>query len=141
MIFGRQSIVLHVEDDDVFHEILVEGFEEAGVGVSLFRATHGKEALEWLLSGQEPIPDLILLDLGMPVMDGLEFLAHWSQSSWAGKIPVIILTTSNNPTDRSQAEQLGVGPDDFLSKPVSFRELSEILQRIGHVLFPAAPNA
>ena len=76
-------------------------------------------------SGKVPMPDVLLLDLNMPGVDGLSLLGRIRSDEHLARLPVIIVTAETDLKTRTRA--LGAGADDFLSKPV---ELSELLTRV-----------
>lgn len=115
--------VLLVEDD-FFDTMTVEkSFEKFSVQHKLYTAFNGLEALDLLrgLNGVEPIrplPEVILLDLNMPKMNGHEFLAEIRKDTELADIPVFIMTTSTMDVDRLNAANLGVS--GYIIKPLDF---------------------
>ena len=90
--------------------------------------TNGKKALDYIKSLSSDIgelPDLILLDINMPVMDGWEFLDEISKLNINKNIPVYILTSSIDPTDKAKALNYPM-VKDYIMKPVTIGRLSEI---------------
>lgn len=81
--------ILVVEDDEALHAVLKDAFEKSGFEV--FSAKNGKEGLDTALSEH---PDLILLDIVMPVMDGIATLKKLREDEWGKRVPVFILTNS-----------------------------------------------
>jgi len=113
--------VLIVEDDadlrDMMAQLLsLEGFQTATVA-------NGREALEYLRHGA--IPDLILLDLMMPVMDGWEFRAVQMRDPMLAAIPVMVITA--DASARSRANSLGV--QGYMTKPIQFPQLLAFVDR------------
>ncbi len=89
-----------------------------GLGYDLSTAKNGKLALEAVKANQ---PDLILLDVMMPEMDGLETLRHLKQNPETQHIPVIMVTTKGDPEMANQA--VAAGCNDYITKPVDRTEL------------------
>jgi two-component system, chemotaxis family, chemotaxis protein CheY len=87
-------------------------------------ASNGKEALAQL---ETHTVDLVLCDIAMPEMDGLDFLRHMRAQERFKNLPVIMLTASGQDEDRINARALGA--NDMLAKPTSTRELSEAIHR------------
>ncbi len=110
-----------VEDDDDVREIVRELLEEAGFRVTW--AANGSDALEQLRIG--PAPRVILLDLRMPVMDGLEFRTAQRQDPALAPIPVVVLS-ANDGVDRKVRE---MQVDGYLPKPFEMAELIETVNR------------
>ena len=115
--------VLLVEDD-IFDTMTAEkSFAKFNVPHTLHTAFNGEEALDMLLgrNGAEalaPLPEVVLLDLNMPRMNGIEFLTELRANPTLAHIPVFITTTSGMDEDRQRAEQLGVS--GYILKPLDF---------------------
>ena len=110
--------ILLVEDNEMNRDMLARRLQRRGFEVVL--AVNGKEAVE--LSGQES-PDLILMDLSLPVMDGWEATEKIKAESKTADIPVIALTAHALESDRSKAIEIGC--DEFETKPVDIKRLLE----------------
>lgn len=121
--------VLLVEDD-VFDTMTAEkSFAKFSVPHQLHTAFNGEEALDLLLgrNGTEPLrplPEVILLDLNMPRMNGIEFLTELRSNVELHHIPVFITTTSAMDVDRADAERLGVS--GYILKPLDFETGSDL---------------
>jgi len=109
--------VLIVDDDETNLELLSAKMERVGYEVS--KAVNGMEALEKIASFN---PDIVLLDVVMPVMDGLEVLRHMKSGADTRYIPVILLTGRVEIEDRVMG--LEVGAEDYISKPYSLQEVA-----------------
>jgi CheY-like chemotaxis protein len=97
-----------------------------------YKITHykdGVEALESLTNLASPPPDVIVLDLNMPRMSGLEVLSSLRQNQALSKVPIAVLTSSLAPEERQEAHRLGA--DRFLCKPV---DLYEYLSEVGSMV-------
>lgn len=114
--------VLVVEDDQDVRDAVGETLEDAGYAVST--AGNGALALDTLESSKG-LPDLILLDLMMPVMDGERFLEHFKNEPRYQEVPVVLLTADSNA--RHLAGKLGV--HGALTKPVQLDELLSTVER------------
>jgi len=121
--------VLLVEDD-IFDTMTAEkSFAKFNVPHRLYTAFNGEEALDLLLgrNGAEairPLPEVILLDLNMPRMNGEEFLRELRANAEFQAIPVFITTTSDMETDRSAVEALGIS--GYIVKPLDFETSSDL---------------
>ena len=130
---------LVVDDDDVDVMNIRRAFEKNRVANSLFVATDGKEALDKLRSGEILRTGLIvLLDLRMPRMNGLEFLRVLRADPSLRSIPVVVLTTSADEGDREQAYRLNVA--GYFLKPVSLNDFKQAMTTFSEywsrVVFP-----
>jgi CheY-like chemotaxis protein len=115
----RMLNILLVEDDEVDVMNVRRAFERNNVSNPLFVAGNGLEALEILRNGTVPRERrLILLDLNMPKMNGIEFLQALRADPDLAATPVVILTTSNDDQDKIDAYNLNVA--GYLLKPVTF---------------------
>jgi two-component system, chemotaxis family, response regulator Rcp1 len=125
---GMPIEVLLVEDSPGDVRLTQEAFREANTAVHLHVAPDGVEAMAFLLQQgayvDAPRPDLILLDLNLPKMDGREVLAHIKENESLKTIPTVILTTSDAEADIVKSYQLQA--NCYLSKPVQL-EAFEIL--------------
>ncbi len=122
----RMLNILLVEDDTVDVMNVRRAFEKNKILNPLYVAGDGVEALEMLRAGK--IPDerrIILLDLNMPRMNGLEFLRALRADPRHGHTPVVVLTTSNAERDRIDAYNLNVA--GYLLKPVTFTNFVEVM--------------
>jgi CheY-like chemotaxis protein len=115
------SVVLVVDDDAVVRQVLADGLTDAGYAVQL--ATNGQEALDVLRTGS---PDLIVLDLLMPVMDGWRFIE--SYRALVHNRPLPIVTLSANPGPPRSYQQLGVRA--HVRKPFQLDGLVDTLQAV-----------
>jgi CheY-like chemotaxis protein len=110
--------VMLVEDDEGIRDALGDLLESEGFAVST--AMHGRDALDKLRSSATR-PDVILLDLMMPVMDGWAFRAEQQRDPVLAEIPVVVITASR------QADLAALKPRAFLKKPIDFDELLRAL--------------
>lgn len=119
---------LLVEDDSVDAKIVERAFNELGVTNKLIRVSNGEEALQYLRDESNEKPSVILLDLNMPRMNGLEFLRIIKEDSALKDLPVIILTTSRE--DRDVAESFSHSVAGYVVKPVDFNSFLETIKTI-----------
>jgi CheY-like chemotaxis protein len=115
--------VLNAEDNAVNRELLRELLELRGYAV--IEACDGKEALHMIEQAQ---PELLLLDIGMPVMDGFAAIRKIRENPRLAQLPVVAVTAYAMRGDREKI--LNSGFDGYLSKPVNARSLAEELDRL-----------
>ena len=124
--------VLLVEDSPGDVRLTREAFRQANPAIIMHVATDGVEAMEFLLKegayAQSPRPDLILLDLNLPRMDGREVLARIKSDDVLKTIPTMILTTSLSDVDIAKAYQLGA--NCYLTKPVQLDAFDTLVASI-----------
>lgn len=96
--------ILIIEDDDIDAKALQRALTQIGIAADLmYRAYDGIEALELLKQKKPPLPCIIIIDINMPRMTGIEFLQHLHQDAVYGSSPAFILTTSNSNADKQAA--------------------------------------
>ena len=124
--------VLLVEDSPGDVRLTQEAFREANRSIRLHVATDGVEAMAFLRHEgghvDAPRPDIILLDLNLPRMDGREVLAKIKADDDLKTIPIVILTTSDSETDIVRSYQLHA--NCYLNKPVQFEEFESLVKSI-----------
>jgi CheY-like chemotaxis protein len=118
--------ILLVEDDEVDVMNVRRAFQKNHITNPLFVATNGVDALEQLRGGKIPRDRrLVLLDLNMPQMNGIEFLREIRRDPDLNLLPVVVLTTSNDERDRIEAYNLNVA--GYLLKPVTFANFCDVM--------------
>jgi CheY-like chemotaxis protein len=125
--------VLLVDDDQICNLISSKTLEKMGFANEIHTALNGKEAINLFndyYNRTKTLPDLILLDLNMPIMDGFGFLEAFNRLNLPnkGNVKIIIVTSSQNPDDVRRVNELGVS--HILSKPVTETKLNEILNSV-----------
>lgn len=130
--------VLLVEDNSADAYLLTEFLGERDSLPLLRRVNDGSEALDYVYQRNgfdgEAQPDLIILDLGLPRLSGYDVLKQLKEDEKVAGIPVIVLTTSQNPIDEAHCVRLGA--DAFFSKPYSVEGYEELINQLVRVEFP-----
>lgn len=132
---SRPAHILLVEDNRMDVELTLDAFREARLVNKVQVAASGQAALDYLFGRdpyadrqQFPLPDLILLDLKMPGIDGFEVLRQIKQAPILKRLPVVILTSSKEEGDRALSYDQGA--NSYLVKPVSFEGFLEVVRHI-----------
>ena len=120
--------VLLVEDDTIDAMTVQRAFRDLNVTNPLAHALNGEEALAYLEDDQNVRPCVILLDLNMPKMNGIEFLKIVKADAVLKRIPVVVLTTSNEERDILESFRSSVA--GYIVKPVDYRKFVEAIQTI-----------
>jgi CheY-like chemotaxis protein len=120
--------VLLVEDDNVDAMTVKRAIKELNVTNSLIHTLNGEEALEYLRGVGNKKPCIILLDLNMPRMNGIEFLKVTKADEKLKRIPIIVLTTSREEQDKIESFKLGVA--GYMLKSIDYKEFVEIIKAI-----------
>ena len=131
----KELIILIAEDDDGHAELIREGLENSGVCNKQIRFTNGLEVWEFLdLQIKSDIRDkksafLLLLDINMPKMNGIELLQKIKTDDELKEIPIIMLTTTDDPREVETCYRLGCNM--YVTKPVQFDKFADTLHRMG----------
>lgn len=134
---ARPAEILLVEDNQDDVTLTQEGFSRAKLAVNLHHAANGEECMDYLHKegrfANVETPDLILLDLNMPVMDGREVLEELVKDDKLNHIPVVVLTTSADERDIVGMYKLRCSA--YATKPIDFREFFGVIQGIADFYF------
>ena len=126
---ARKPLFLVVEDFEDSRFMLRQLLELAGYRV--VEATDGEEAVKLAVAEH---PELILMDLSLPKLDGLTATRRIRQQDGLGQVPIVAVSAHDSPGSRSEA--LAAGCDEYVTKPIDFDQLSTLLHR----LLPGTPN-
>lgn len=128
--------ILLIEDSPLEVELTLRPLRELDPGSRIEVARDGEEALDFLFGrgafrhhSGSPLPRLVLLDLKLPKVDGLEVLRAVRASSRTCMVPVVVLTSSEDPRELAQCYQLGA--NSCIQKPVKYEELRAAMQAVG----------
>ena len=127
---GEVEIVL-VEDNPSDAELITRSLKKHNLANKITLLKDGAEALDFLFSGsrQAVAPKVVLLDIKLPKVDGLEVLRRMKSEPSTKDIPVVILTSSNQERDIEAAYKLGV--NSFVTKPIRFNEFAKVVADLG----------
>ena len=124
--------ILVVEDSDMDLDFCMQAFDEHAIANPVIVCRDGDEAMQFIdahpTSDNPRLPLLVLLDLRLPKVDGMEVLRHARQHPVWKQVPFIILTTSRENSDIGTAYQIGV--NSYIVKPVDFVSFAKVVKRI-----------
>lgn len=122
--------ILLIEDNPMDVDLTLRAFKRRRVTNVIHVARDGEEALAWIARWEagEPWPAVILLDLKLPKVDGLDVLRQLKQHPTLRVIPVVVLTTSGEGGDIMAAYQLGV--NSYIVKPVEFEKFMDVSEKL-----------
>jgi CheY-like chemotaxis protein len=128
----KLNSIMLVDDDSITNFLNELLLKEMDISEELIITADGQKALEVLYDrcvSKGECPDLILLDVNMPVINGFEFLKRYNEMMFENKqsIVIVMLSTSLNPRDKEKAEALNVS--DYLTKPLSKDRINELLEK------------
>jgi DNA-binding response OmpR family regulator len=125
-------MILLVEDDPDHEALAIRALRKANVANEIRVAHDGAEALEYMdgiVKGEKRAPQLVLLDLKLPKIDGLEVLRAIRAADKTALLPVVILTSSDEERDIVSSYRLGV--NSYIRKPVNFTDFAEATRQLG----------
>ncbi|MCP4252213.1 MAG: response regulator [Candidatus Scalindua sp.] len=133
---GEQVAVLLVEDNAAHAELVIRSFEDHRIANRIYHVSDGEEALDYLLRrgdyadpAKSPLPHMVILDLRLPKIDGLEVLKEIKSVKELEKIPTVIFTTSSAELDVAKAYKYHA--NSYLVKPVNFERFNQLMDDIG----------
>jgi two-component system response regulator len=133
---NRSHLILLVEDNSDDVEITLRAFRKSKVPSEIMVVRDGVEALDYMLAAgtcagrtTKPQPDVILLDLKLPKVSGLEVLRRLRGEERTRRVPVVVLTSSNEEKDIQSSYDLGA--NSFVRKPVDFTQFMEVARQLG----------
>ena len=140
MKLNEENLILMIDDSKDDFEFAKKAFHKAGLNSALLHAENGKEGLDYLFrkgkyAGEKnaPLPRMILLDISMPDMDGIEVLKLIKANKTTESIPVIMLSSSIEGKDIKQCYELGAG--SYIAKPVSINGLHRAIEMLKNYWF------
>jgi two-component system, response regulator len=130
----NESVILLVEDNPKDEALTLRALKNANIANRVVVAHDGVEAIDYLFApgvdgARNPLPELILLDLKLPRMDGHEVLVQIRNNERTSLLPIVILTTSVEDRDRLEGYRLGA--NSYVRKPVDFAEFARAIVQLG----------
>jgi CheY-like chemotaxis protein len=128
-------LIVLVEDDDGHANLVERNLQRAGLANGIHRLKDGQEALDYVQgkgahAGRPgPHPMLLLLDIKMPRVDGVEVLRQLKSDPQTALVPIIMLTTTDDPREIQRCYELGCSV--YISKPVDYQAFVEAINRLG----------
>jgi CheY-like chemotaxis protein len=130
-----EAVTIILAEDDDGHATLIErNLRRAGLDNGFVRLKDGQEALDFLLGSEAPVREscVLLLDIKMPRVDGIEVLKRLKGDPWTATLPVIMLTTTDDPREVERCYQLGCNV--YVTKPVEYEQFIDAVKRLGFFL-------
>jgi len=120
--------ILLVEDDQIDMMMVMRALKEIHVTNPVVHLENGEDALNYLRNEKSEKPCLILLDLNMPIMNGIEFLQAVKDDEQLRRVPIVVLTTSVEQQDKLNSFNFGVA--GYMAKPVNYQQFVEVMRSI-----------
>ena len=131
----KELIIIIADDDDGHAELIKEGMEESGISNQIIRFSNGEEVWQFFSGAEGNVlfdnskAYLLLLDINMPKMDGVEVLRRMKADEELKKIPIMMLTTTDDPREVEMCYKIGANM--YITKPVEYNSFAENLKRLG----------
>jgi len=132
---NKEGVILIAEDDDGHYALIRKSLMRVGICNEILRFADGQETLDFLFvkgEGQKREPNteyLLLLDIRMPKINGIEVLEKVKEDKELKKLPVIVLTTTDDPHTIEKCHELGCSV--YIVKPVEYESFSDAVSKIG----------
>jgi CheY-like chemotaxis protein len=133
---GEPLVILLVEDNEAHAELVMRSMRDQRVANIIYHVLDGQQALDFLLhkgdyvnAKKSPRPNLVLLDLRLPRIDGLEVLKTIKESPDLKRIPVVILTSSDSETDIARSYDYHA--NSYVVKPLEFKTFTKLMEDLG----------
>jgi len=121
--------ILLVEDDAGHARLIEKNLRRAGITNDIVKVTDGQQAVDYLFSNGRAQSLLVLLDLNLPVLDGYQVLERMKNDERTKRIPVVILTTTDDPREVARCYELGCNV--YVTKPVDYEQFSDAIRKLG----------
>jgi CheY-like chemotaxis protein len=131
----EEVTILLVEDDAGHARLIEKNLRRSNITNEIITVSDGQQALDYLFNkgeyagGERASPLLVLLDLNLPVLDGYQVLQRMKADERARRVPVIILTTTDDRREMSRCYELGCNV--YMTKPVDYRQFCEAIRKLG----------
>ncbi len=134
--FNEQFLIIMIEDDEGHARLIEKNLKRAGIGNELLYIPNGAKALEHFFGNGSSCArnerSLVLLDLNLPEVDGYEVLKRLKGDAKTHAVPVIILTTTDDPREIDRCYELGCNV--YITKPVEYDNFSDAIRKLGLML-------
>jgi len=126
---AHQVVILLVEDDPGHARLIQKNLQRSNITNEIIHLANGQQAIDYLLDEKGATPLLVLLDLNMPVLDGYQVLERMRANPRTKRIPVVILTTTDDVREVSRCYDLGCNV--YITKPVNYQQFSDAIRKLG----------
>lgn len=125
----ESAFIALIEDNPDDEALTLRALRKNGIANEVVVLRDGAEALEFLLRPNAPLPSLVLLDLKLPRVDGLQVLQQLRATPHTSLLPIVILTSSSE--ERDVVEGYRLGANSYIRKPVDFQQFTEAVRQLG----------
>jgi CheY-like chemotaxis protein len=125
----RKFTILLAEDDPGHARLIEKNLRRASITNDIVQVRDGQEAIDYLFGNNRSSKVLVLLDLNMPVLNGYQVLERIKSNERTRRIPVIVLTTTDDPREEARCYELGCNV--YITKPVDYEQFAETIRKLG----------
>ena len=125
----KLNLVLIVDDDEISNYVTTVTIQHFHEYAEIKTALNGVEAMNFFLQNPENVPEIIFLDINMPLMNGFEFLDWYESSVFNGTTKICMLTTSVSRDDKEKAGEYA-DVIDYIEKPLKYESINELLVKL-----------
>ncbi|MCD6518509.1 MAG: response regulator [Anaerolineae bacterium] len=135
MVGAKEVAILLVEDDPGHARLIEKNLRRANITNEIITVSDGQQAVDYLFhegayrEGPYSRPLLVLLDLNLPVLDGYQVLKRMRANALTKNVPVVILTTTDDPREVARCYDLGCNV--YVTKPVDYNQFSDAIRKLG----------
>jgi CheY-like chemotaxis protein len=135
---NEELTILIAEDDDGHAKLIIKNIQAAGIKNEIIRFCNGEKILDFLIDKKTGVafkkdaPYVLLLDIRMPKVDGIEVLKKIKENEHLQKMPVIMLTTTDDPREIENCHKLGC--NNYITKPMDYTQFIEVIKKLGFFL-------
>jgi CheY-like chemotaxis protein len=144
----KEPVIILAEDDDGHVGLILYSLKESGIKNEILRFKDGEETLDFFFKRgnrphqEEGVTYILLLDIRLPGIDGIEVLRRLKEDKWVDEFPIIMISTMDNPKDIEKCMELGCS-NYFVKRP-SFEKFSQTIQQLGQyineIILPGISN-
>ncbi|MEN7547405.1 response regulator [Rapidithrix thailandica] len=125
----KLGCILIVDDDDTSNFVTKLMLDKTDAAHIILMARNGKEAVNYLEENKNNFPDLILLDINMPIMNGFDFLEYWEKKGMTSNSKIVMFSTSIREEDKTKAEQF-YDVISYIEKPLNEKKIAALFKEI-----------
>lgn len=125
----KLGLVLIVDDDEISNYVTTVTIQHISENTEIKTALNGTEAIEYFMKNSQNVPEVIFLDINMPLMNGFEFLDWYENSEFKGSTKICMLTTSVSKEDKEKAGRYA-DVVEYIEKPLKYDSINELIGKL-----------
>ena len=134
----KEPVIVLTEDDDGHSGLILYNLKEAGITNEIVQLQNGEETLDFFFKRgngpqmEEGVSYILLLDIRLSGINGIEVLRRLKEDKWVNKFPIIMVSTMDNPKEIEKCKELGC--NNYFVKPVGVEKFSQSMEQLGHYI-------